>query len=199
RRRDGIGRAAGWRGADGRVVRRADRRRAGRRGDAVRGAAGRLRAGGGAAPGGALHGAAGRGGGWGVAPPGPWGGGAAAGGAVGAARSAVGPASPRREAGGSAADALALASRCGLAGLALPEATDPLRLQFLDQLRDERGVALLQQVVDPRLRHLQLLHRRRRVLPRLVELLALGQVQLAGQLRQPLQRQRLLAVVVALA
>src|SRR5581483_11465140 len=57
---------------------------------------------------------------------------------------------------------------------------------------------LLPQVVDARLRHAQLPHRRLQVAPDAGALLALGQVQLAHQLRQPLVGDRPLVVVVAL-
>src|SRR5436305_2364730 len=70
--------------------------------------------------------------------------------------------------------------------------------QFLDHLRDQGRLLLLHEMVDACLRHAELLHRRRRRFPGAFELLALGQVQIADQLRQALLLERILVVVIAL-
>src|SRR5207248_1808510 len=70
--------------------------------------------------------------------------------------------------------------------------------ELLHDFRDQGRIVLLDQVIDARGRQPELSHRVGSGLPGALALLALGQVQLAYQLRQALPLKRLLVVVKAL-
>ena len=73
-----------------------------------------------------------------------------------------------------------------------------LRHQVLQQIRDQRGIVLLLQVVDVGLLHSQLLQMAGQILPVPFALLALGQVQFADEFLGPLERDRAAILVVVL-
>jgi hypothetical protein len=106
--------------------------------------------------------------------------------------------SPTRQRGIPGSLAGASGSRGGSIGARSWPRHSSLSFQLLDHLRQQRGVVLLEHVVDARLRHAELLHRRRRRLPDARPLGGGRQVQLRDQLRQPLPLHRVLVRVVPL-
>src|SRR5437667_12765608 len=70
-----------------------------------------------------------------------------------------------------------------------------LAVEFLDMLGNQRGVVFGNEVIDPRLRHAELLHGCGRGFPGALPLLAFREIKLGDEFGQPLTPERILVAV----